>query len=310
MSSKYWDDFERRIAETVACLKAGEPVPVRRVAVYITNKCNFRCGYCNVCFGKEEMTEATFDSIVNKHGHEAIIHITGGEPSTVKWLYPYIERTQGVRFHLNTNAFLPPPSNVQRLKISLDTHIPEDFDALVNVNGAFARVLANIKECSKRTITSVTSVLSRQTYENAPAFMRFVREELPDLYAVFFSCYKGTDPRFAMSIGDAEYFFDVIRPYLESEMDTESLALFRETAPEKFRIFGDKRFPENDNNGICFLSLSERVYNAKGEQFKCSHLFRDNVFNCDSKKHCKCIAGCNRRLVSFNEEVEKKLKDL
>lgn len=307
MSSKYWDDFERRIEETVLALRAGQSPKVRRVAVYVTNRCNFRCGYCNVKFGQEEMSEVTFDSIVKKHGSDAIIHITGGEPGVVPWLYEYLERTPGVRFHLNTNAFVSPPGNVQRLKISLDSHNEQCFDELVHVRGAFKKVVASLQECSKSTVTSITCVLSKQTYTQAPEFMRFIRREIPNLYAVFFSCYKGDNPDFAMSEKDAETFFEKIRPELEAAMDKESLELFRETASEKFRIFGKKRFPENQVGQPCYLSLSERVYNHKGEQFRCSHLFRDNVFGSDSLVHPECMIGCNRRLVKFNEDVAQKL---
>ena len=307
MSSKYWDDFERRIGETVTALKAGTPIKVRRVAVYITDRCNFRCGYCNVHFGREEMTEAQFDAIIKEHGQDAIIHITGGEPSLVPWLYDYIDRTPGVRFHLNTNAFLATPRNVQRLKVSLDSCKEQDFDKLVHVRGAFQHVVANIKECSPRVVTSITCVLSKQTYAQAPEFMRFVRREFPDLYAVFFSCYKGNNPEFAMTQENADQFFDVIRPQLEAEMDKESLELFRETATEKFRVFGKERFPENTTGALCYLSMSERVYNHRGEQFRCSHLFRDQVFNCDSQIQLACRSGCNRRLVQFNEEVARRL---
>jgi len=308
MTSKYWDDFEKRIKETVEAIKENKVVPVRRVAIFITNKCNFRCKYCNVHFGNSEMSEEVFDSIVKKYGDSSIIHITGGEPSTVKWLYPYIENKENVRFHLNTNAFLEPPRNVKRLKISLDTKDQELFDSIVQVKGAFTNTINNIKKHSKRTITSITCVLSKKTYLDSPEFMRYCREEFPGLYAVFFSCYKGDNPEFIMSEKDVDTFFNETRFKLEKEMDKESLGLFKETLDEKFRIFGKNRFPENINNKTCYLSLSERVFDYNGNEYTCSHLFRDGVFNNDSKICNTCRNGCNRRLVKFNEEVEKRLE--
>lgn len=309
MSSKYWDDFEQRIEETVACLKAHKKVPCRRVAVFITNRCNFRCDYCNVKFGSEEMSKETFEAILKVHGYGSIIHITGGEPSTVKWLYKCIEETKGVRFHLNTNAFIKPPKNLKRLKVSLDTHVEKNFDSLVHKKGAFKKVVQHIKERSKDVVTSITCVLSKKNFKEAPEFMRFCRNKFPDLYAVFFSCYKGDNPKFALTQEDADLFFKDIKPRLEKEMDKESLELFRETASEKFRIFGKKRFPENITKTDCYLSMSEAVYDQGGVPFKCSHLFRDNIFDCDSKIHSRCINGCNRRLVKFNEEVARRLKE-
>jgi len=144
--SKYWDDFEIRADETVECITNSAIVPVRRVAVFITEKCNMNCAYCNHHHNKKEMSESVFDSIVKEYGNKAIIHITGGEPSTVKWLYPYLEKNGGLyRFHLNTNAYLMPPSKcVKRLKVSLDSFDETYWNSLVGKN-AFNQVVGNIK---------------------------------------------------------------------------------------------------------------------------------------------------------------------
>ena len=94
-------DVESRIKETANCINNNLPVPVRRVAVFVTDRCNLKCQYCNLPQHGHTMDETRFDNIINKH-KEAIFHITGGEPSIVKWLYPYLKTHQG-RFHLNTN---------------------------------------------------------------------------------------------------------------------------------------------------------------------------------------------------------------
>ncbi len=109
--SLYWDDFDKRASETVECISKGLEVPIRRVAVFITNKCNMSCAYCNHHNRSQEMSEECFDNIVKRYGKTSIIHITGGEPSVVKWLYPYLEKHgSSNRFHLNTNAYITPPS--------------------------------------------------------------------------------------------------------------------------------------------------------------------------------------------------------
>lgn len=304
-SSLYWDDFERRIKETKEAFKVGKLPPVRRVAIFITNNCNFRCSYCNLKFGKLEMTESVFDSVVKKYGESAIIHITGGEPSVVKWLYPYIESHLGVKFHLNTNAFKKPPTNIRRLKVSLDSHNECYFDSLVQRKGAFKSVVKNIKEASINNTTSVTCVLSKENYKDAPQFMHFCKQEFPKLYAVFFSIYKGENPRFKFTPEDVDYFFKEVKFSLEKEMDNESLALFNETVDEKIRLIQGIRFPENDLNKPCYISYSERVVDWNGNEQYCSHLFRDKVNIECGQKHPNCKYGCNRRLVTFNQEVEK-----
>jgi MoaA/NifB/PqqE/SkfB family radical SAM enzyme len=307
MSSKYWDDFERRIRETCDCVRSNKKIPVRRVAVFITNKCNFKCEYCNVSQNKSELSLKQFDRIVKRY-QDSIIHITGGEPSTVKWLYNYIDSCPGVHFNLNTNAHIRPPENIQRLKVSLDSCNGSYFNSLVHRKDAFDKVINNIKLASKRVVTSITCTLTKENYKESPRFMRWCRDNFPDLYAVFFSVYKGTNEKFMFDSDSANDFFDNIKPKLENEMDAESLNLLTETIDEKVRVIHGVRFPENNLHIPCFISMSERVFDSNGDKFNCSHLFRDSIFQKDNKKHSKCLYGCNRRLVLFNEEVYSQLQ--
>ena len=307
-NSLYWDDFERRITETVSYLETGCHVPVRRVAVFVTERCNFSCQYCNHRFSNSEMSEECFDRIVKEYGNDAIIHITGGEPSVVKWLYPYLEKNgSNYRFHLNTNAFIAPPSkSIKRLKVSLDSHSSACWNALIG-RKAFDVVVNNIKKCIQDTVVSITFTMTRQNYRTIPDFIRFSQREFDGIYALFFSVYKGDNERFAFTPDAAKDFFESIKPEMEEILDQESRALLNETISEKFRIMQGERFPENKGN-YCYLSLSERVFLSDGTMSGCSHLIRDRVKVVPGTKHEKCLYGCNRRLVTFNETVESMLK--
>jgi len=305
--SLYWDDFERRAEETVQALRHETRPTVRRIAVFVTDRCSFRCSYCNYEIRNQDMTEEEFDSIVQQYGDGAIIHITGGEPSVVRWLYPYL-RAHGdkCRFHLNTNAFVAPPSeSIQRLKVSLDSYDREYWNALVGVN-AFDRVVQNIKDAIPHTVVSITYTMSHENMREIPEFIRFVNREFPGLYATFFSVYKGDNKRFVITPDDAELFFNEIKPQMEELLDAESAALLNETVDEKFRIMQDVRFPGNDK-GVCYLSLSERVFAAGGQCSACSHLWRDGVNNEPGSKFEQCTYGCNQRLAAFNKLVEQRL---
>ena len=303
MASKYWDDFDRRITETATCLLTGKTPPIRRIAIFITNKCNFKCDYCNVSQGSTELPFEIFDYIAKRYGGKAIIHITGGEPSIVKWLYKYIDSMPHIRFHLNSNLLLPPPVNIKRLKVSLDTYNANYFDGLVHFKGAFDRVVKNIIKASKKVVTSITYTLTKENYKQSPKFMRWCRKKFPDVYATFFSVYKGRALRFAFTNKDANKFFNNVKPLLEKEMDKESFLLLRETIDEKRRIIANCRFPENQM-GKCYISMSERVVDCNGNMWNCSHLFRDGVRHNNNTKCDKCLYGCNRRLVMFNQQVE------
>lgn len=305
-SSLYWDDFELRIAETLEALKTGEKPSVRRVAVFVTDRCNFRCKYCNHRDKGHTLTEDAFRSVVDKYGDTAIIHITGGEPSVVPWLYPFLrQHGHKYRFHLNTNAYITPPfESVKRLKISLDHQDGKYWDCLVGRDGAFSSVVENIKRAIPYTVVSITYTLTKENYRNAPNFARFVNREMAGLYAVFFSVYKGTEPAYVMTDQDAAFFFSMVLPELEVELSSESLALIRETIDEKRRLIQGVRFPQNAGIKTCYISMSERVISSTGEEFTCSHLYRDGIYRTTPEKHDKCLYGCNRRLVQFNEQVE------
>lgn len=302
--SLYWDDFERRIRETLEAINLGIAPPIRRVAVFITNKCNFRCKYCKVKFGNQEMSKEAFNQVVNKYRDTALIHITGGEPSVVNWLYDYIDH-QEARFHLNTNGFIQPPKNIKRLKVSLDSCNSHYIDGLVGVKGAFKNIVNNIKLASKYTTTSITCVITKENFRSIPTFVDFCNREFPKLYAIFFSAYKGVNPKFVLNKQEADELFDVIFP--QAKLNTESLWLLKETWDEKRRILQVERFPENNIQSKCYLSLSEKVIDYNGKEYRCSHLFRDGILSDDCLKTKECKYGCNRKLIKFNQEVEHAL---
>lgn len=211
-------------------------------------------------------------------------------------------------FHLNTNAVrCPPAEHVKRLKVSLDSSSREYWDGLVGHRGTFDRVVANIREACPKTVVSITYTLTHENYLEASKFAEFAQAEFPGLYAVFFSVYKGKDPRFAITEGDVDRFFTEIVPALKVHLNGESIALLEETLDEKVRLCTGTRFPESDLSEPCWLSLSERVYSWDGSVSACSHLFRDGIRNAPGEKNEKCSYGCNRRLVAFNELVSANL---
>jgi MoaA/NifB/PqqE/SkfB family radical SAM enzyme len=303
-NSLYWDLFEKRIDETVDAIKNGKPVPVRRVAVFVTGACNMKCKYCKDK-SRQTMTQRQLEAAMERHP-DAILHLTGGEPSVVPWLYPFIERHCSERtFHLNSNMAKPAPYHaVRRLKVSLDTDDPRYF-AEVTGRDCFADVVQNIKDAAATTVTSITCTVTRQNITNLQRFAEFCSKQFPGLYAVFFSIYKGSNQDFVIPPRMAREFMETTKPALMGILNAESSALMDETIDEKRRLLQGVRYPENAPVP-CYISLSERVVDAEGES-ACSHLYRDGQRNKPMEKRWNCLYGCNRRLTMFNEEVARRL---
>jgi hypothetical protein len=203
---------------------------------------------------------------------------------------------------------MPPARHLGRLKASLDSCDPVYWDGLVG-RAAWQRVVNNIKTASKLTVTSVTYTLTAENYRQAGEFIRWARQELPDIYALFFSVYKGNRPRFQFAGDDIDTFFATVYPEMCELLDEESLALLQETLTNKQRMIAGVRFPDNNLDEPCYLSMSERVISPTGEESFCSHLYRDGVTGNDVAKCGKCQYGCNQRLVDFNNLVSRQLLD-
>lgn len=54
--SLYWDNFSKRIDSTVECINNNTQPSIDRVAVFITEKCNLNCKYCNRKTTSNEMS--------------------------------------------------------------------------------------------------------------------------------------------------------------------------------------------------------------------------------------------------------------
>lgn len=333
--SNYWDDFQVRVNSTIDCLAAGRLPNLERLTVHLTERCNFRCEYCNMCFSHRQMDEELAMRIAREYKEMGgrIIHFTGGEPTVV----PYFEdicryaKSLGLQVSSNTNAFKRVDvSCIDKLKASFDTANQAEFDRTVGVQ-SFTTVVENMKYYSDQMdgkMLSITAVLNRKTYPHMLELAKFVQENFK-VYNLYFSNYKGSNPEFAFTDAEIE---DMFTNYIPNV-----LAFFKETGnqyswkqlslykPTDF-INADCRFEENKTIP-CYIQLSEMTIDTDGRCFNCSHLFRDGVRpqkivsvkshhlrECfDEIKndlrgnyvciHEKCLNGCNANLIGFNRAV-------
>ena len=344
---QYWDDFELRAHETVDAIVHGQLPPLRRLSLHSTSSCNFGCDYCSEKFGKVSMTFEMFEKLVREYSEMGggIIHTTGGEPTVIKGFADFIREAgkyPNIAFHLNTNLYSRIITDdlypfIQRLKVSLDTVNAEYFNTLVNRKNAFERVTDNLDRvndligCGKTdTIVSLTYTTTKENYRDVAKFLDMYYKRWPNFYAVFFSAYKGTNERFALSDDDiAALFNDVVPDFdaiTDKHGDPETKFLFHAShEPRTFRAV--ERFPEV-REVPCHLQLSELVINEDGGIWNCSHLFRDKVpstglnimdghlrdifAQAKGIGQCvplsdKCLYGCNKKLTTFNDLVQSEI---
>lgn len=341
--SNYWDDFQVRVNNTIDCLRRKELPKLERLTVHLTESCNFHCEYCNMRFSKRTMDESLARKIIDEYVEMGgrIIHFTGGEPTVV----PYIEnifayaKSKGLTVSSNTNAYkYINTENVDKLKASFDTPFEKEFDFTMGVK-AFDRVVENMKKYSKTMkgkMLSITAVLNRKTYRHMLELAQFVQENF-DVYNLYYSNYKGSNPEFAFTDEEIDDMFanhiPKVLAYFEETGNTYSYKQLSLYKKGDFRNV-DCRFEEN-KHVPCYIQLSEMTIDVDGYCYDCSHLYRDgvipkeiiNVKN-DTLKNCferrkekytnisnmiyiseKCLNGCNKNLIGFNKAVAE-MKEL
>ncbi|HAQ24010.1 MAG TPA: GTP 3',8-cyclase MoaA [Acidimicrobiaceae bacterium] len=134
----------------------------RDLRISVTDRCNFRCGYCMPADGLEWLPRSellTFEEIervarllVERHGIESI-RLTGGEPTVRANLPDLVRRLAalGVDLSLTTNGatlrLLAEPlaqAGLRRINVSLDSLQPERF-AELTLRDELPRVLDGIE---------------------------------------------------------------------------------------------------------------------------------------------------------------------
>jgi cyclic pyranopterin phosphate synthase len=145
--------------------------PLRDLRVSVTDRCNFRCGYCmpKEVFGRDyeflpRSELLTFEEIERlarvfvRHGVQKV-RLTGGEPLVrrdLERLVKLLARIEGLDLTLTTNGSLLPQkakllqeAGLKRVTVSLDSLDDEVFRAMNDVDFPVARVLEGIEAAAE-----------------------------------------------------------------------------------------------------------------------------------------------------------------
>lgn len=298
----FWDRIHARAVETVAAIREGRTPNIIRFAVHMTSRCNMKCRYCRETRTGPIMEREVFCQICQQAGKNGIIHITGGEPMVVPYLEDEIIAHRGLtNFALNSNLLVLPREKTMecifRMKTSLDDYDGDRWNNLVGGN-FFEKVVGNIRRASEAVPHTYVSYTA--THLNAHRFkdfIRFCRAKFPHLFAVTCSFFKGAG-EMCLQQHDIDILFEAAE-----ELDDNSKELFVQTHTHQ-----GNNFPENLQIP-CYLSMTERLYDENGQQFYCSHLFRDMVTAPGNPGHDPhCVTGCNARFRNYNLKVHEALQ--
>lgn len=338
----YWDDFETRTINTVATIKNNKRPNLSRLTVHLTEGCNFRCSYCNMDFSKKmrTMSEGTARMIVNEYANMGgkTIHFTGGEPSIVSYIETLLRlaKDRGLTTSMNTNAFHRiDTTHIDKLKTSFDFHDASKADISNGVGNSFSKVVENMKiysvEMKNKSCMSITAVLDKNTFRDMTKLATFVRQNF-SVYNLYFSNYKGSDPKSVFSTTEIELLFGIYIPatlaFFKSVGDEYSYKQLSLYKPSDFEYRPD-RFKQNLTIP-CYIQWSEMTIDVDGSCHNCSHNFRDGykpykvnvkdktLNDCfidlktymvgnDTNISEHCLTGCNCNLMGFNKSVHNKL---
>lgn len=165
----YRDVRARRIHEAHQHLTAPEmrlPERLHRLTLFTTFRCNLACRYCHTIQhgpaapGQTDYTLARFRRLLERLDETPIahLHFTGGEATLLPDLpeMAAAAHERGTQCSLTTNGMASPEmyerlveAGVQEIRISCDSHRPEQFDAAVRRPGAHHHVITTIHHLAR-----------------------------------------------------------------------------------------------------------------------------------------------------------------
>lgn len=169
--------------------ESSETSPLWRCEVLLTDKCNFKCPYCRGMGGKlsgtlpREQTDLLLDLWIAEGLRN--VRFSGGEPTMYKHLGDLVSKcsSSGVEhIAISTNGSAPirvyerlAKAGVNDFSISLDGCCASIGDKAAGVEGAWAKVVENIKLVSAIAYTTVGVVFTEDNVGQAIDTVMFAR---------------------------------------------------------------------------------------------------------------------------------------
>lgn len=161
--------------------------PLHRCELILTDRCNFKCPYCRGIIKEHRGTLTWLEAkaIVDQWCSHSLrnIRFSGGEPTIWKDLVKLVKYTKSKNVQhiaLSTNGSATPElykklldAGVNDFSISLDACCSATGDKMAGKQGAWERVIHNIKYLSKYTYVTVGVVLTPENIEEFNEIVKF-----------------------------------------------------------------------------------------------------------------------------------------
>ena len=182
------DEIGYATINDIRARSASEKSPMVRCDMVLTDRCTFRCPYCQGiredCQGSVSMEEAKRMIDLWTENGLMELRLTGGEPTVWPGIVELVKyaKSRGTRsVGLSTNAFSDLAlynelidAGVDVFSISLDACNPEEGDRMSGgIKGSWYKVTANIREISKRAYVWLGIVTTAETAKDLPETIDF-----------------------------------------------------------------------------------------------------------------------------------------
>ena len=265
------------------CLSKHSPLSC---GIYVTNRCNFSCNFCNLWRNPENHTIAfdKFKDIVNflARGNCFYLSLSGGEPLLVKDIFKMISfaKSKIPYLHVVSNGFLIDESFARGLKstkldeisISLDG-LKDTHDTLRNNKGAFKHAIEaieNLKGLAPQISIVINSVICPKNLDELPEVNKLVARyglkhkfQPINMHPVFDGQNSFSEKQ-SFTTQDLEK-LDRLVVFLKKQENVVNSSYFLSLIPKYYSGQINNRFFKDR----CLFGYHHCEFNEKGEVFPC-----------------------------------------
>ncbi len=289
---QYWNGLQTRVGSLQNCLTQGELPKLERVAMILTEKCNFECLYCHSRGNREIETPLALRLVdLSAEMGASYLALSGGEVTlrADSGLFEIIDRgkARAMNLVISTNGYFDVKvrdriiaRELDSINVSLDSTDARVHDDLVKIPHSWQQVVDNIKAISHHNPkVYVNSMVTNRNYQDLPERLLKFAEMFPDVADVQLIPPRNA-PELCLNMDQIDEFYD-----LAAKVDAKVLDRFGLVKLKIPYLFGDDQDSRlRASKGVycfdvgipCYVSLQE-LHFAPRKVYSCSCLLREKM---------------------------------